>query len=340
MTRGSEYHALAKKRRLSGVDPLTGQRLFRQVFEGESLSAINVPVSKAEHVEYVVQTIPQAAAQFVGRTVEVNVPLANMTCLPFHQVRNVPTLPGAWIVDVFVGAAKRLAENVGEDTHVVIQDLSFEKFVRIVREQEPNVRVVAQQSDHAISVWMLTDIMHSSGVLLAKDQVCASATIVFSRDAVSSSLAAPFTGKGSVQRATVQDPYCQQRDVVQLSGLFDCLSEIELHDRVRFAKFGSAHSPASYHHIPALLLDAAWRVGAMYTPARAEELFVPVKIGRMSLPLDALPNAPSTSEATWQIRSTAPRAGSKEVRWDRTEVYNSIGDLKMVIENAMASGLV
>lgn len=345
MTRGSEYRALAKKRRLSGVDPITGQQLFRQVIGGESISAINVPLSDAEHVEYAVQTIPQAPAQLsgrvAGRVVELSVPLANMTCLPFHQVRNVPTLPGAWIVDVFVGAARRLAEGVRTDMHVVIEDLNFSKFVRLAHDHEPNVRVIAQQCGQAIAVWMLTDIVHSSGALLAKDQVCASATITFGCDELLSSLTMPLAEYGSAQRAAVQDPYCQKRDVVQLSGLFDCLSGIELHEQIRCAKFGSAHSPASYHHIPALLLDAAWRVGAMHTPARSEDLFVPTKVGRITLPLDSLPPAfaSPTSLAPWEIRSTTPRAGGKQVRWDRTEVYNPLGHLKIVIENAWANSL-
>ena len=346
MTRGSEYRALAKQRRLSGVDPLTGQQLFRQVIGGKTQSAINVPLSTAEHVEYAVRTIPQATAELAGRILEMGVPLVDMECLPFHQVRNVPTLPGAWIVDAFVGAARRLVDDVQTDMQVVIQNLSFARFVRLAHQQDPNVRVVAQQCDQAISVWMLADILHPTGILLAKDQVCASATIVFNQVQSIASLTVPCVERGAAQPVILRDPYCQQRDVVQLSGLFDCLSQIELHDQVRRARFDSAHAPAAYHHIPALLLDAAWRVGAMYTPARPGELLVPTQVGRISLALDSLPPACSSlacsshsSVETWEIRSTAPRAGGKQVRWDRTEVYNASGQLKIVIEDACATSL-
>ena len=58
MTRGSEYRVLAERRSLSGVKPETGQRLFRDVLSGRTDSAINVPISDAEHVQYELQTVP------------------------------------------------------------------------------------------------------------------------------------------------------------------------------------------------------------------------------------------------------------------------------------------
>ncbi|MEO8268268.1 MAG: SDR family NAD(P)-dependent oxidoreductase, partial [Aureliella sp.] len=118
MTRGTEYRALAKQRRLSKIVPELGQRLFREVLSGQTRSAINVPMSDAEHVEYGVRTVPYSPTMTSGRVMEMNVRLSNIPCLTSHMVRNIPTLPGAWILDLLVGAGRKLAPNTEEDLYV------------------------------------------------------------------------------------------------------------------------------------------------------------------------------------------------------------------------------
>jgi 3-oxoacyl-(acyl-carrier-protein) synthase/NAD(P)-dependent dehydrogenase (short-subunit alcohol dehydrogenase family) len=338
MTRGTEYRALAKKRRLSGVDPELGQRLFREVLAGHTRSAINVPMSEAEHVEYGVQTVPYFSAGTSGRVVEWDVQLSSIQCLPFHRVRNIPTLPGAWILDLLVGVGRKLAPRTAQQHPVVVHDMSFAKFVRTVNNREPNVRVVAQQCDNGVAVWMLADVLHPSGVLLAKDRICASAHLVWGTGEELAPLSKLRSSSELEARHVVRDPYCSQRKDVALSGVFDCLSDIELYDHGRTAKFMPSNCQTSADNIPSLLLDAAWRVGAMYTASRPNEVFVPVKIGRMTLPLETCCNSKSSS--AWEIRSTAPRSEDRDVRWDRTEVFDQAGRLKMIIEDALATPIV
>src|SRR5690606_24161756 len=163
------------------------------------------------------------------RVCEVNVKLAGITCLPFHKVRNTPTLPGAWILDLFVQTGRQLAPIAERATSVTVQDLSFGRFVRFAGDREPNLRVIAELSGNAVELWMLADVFHPSGIILSKDVVCASARILFSTDEV---LASDITLE-SVHAVSggqfVRDPYCNNRPEVALSGMFECLSAIQIH---------------------------------------------------------------------------------------------------------------
>lgn len=335
MTRGSEYQALAKRRRLSGVVPELGQRLFREVCSGHTRSAINVPISEAEHVEYAVRTIPYSPSMTSGRAIEVNVRLSNIPCIPFHLIRDIPTLPGAWILDLLVGAGKKLALNSEEDSFVIVENMSFAKFVRLSNNHEPNVRVVAQECGDSVAVWMIADVLHPSGATLAKDRICASAKLswVSGQETNSPNMLGSQVNLGTGH--FVRDPYCEQRKGVALSGPFDCLRDIELSAHSRRAKVKASQVQAFHDNIPALLLDAAWRVGAMYTPSRTGDVFAPVSVGRMSLPLESGPF--SSSLSAWEIRSTTPIAENQIVLCDRTEVFDQNGQLQMVIEDARAT---
>ena len=338
MTRGSEYRALAKTRRLSKINAELGQQIFREVLAGQTGSSINVPMSEAEHVEYAVKTIPTAAPTKKGRMLEFDIKLSSIACLPFHKVRETPTLPGAWVLDLFVNAGLRLVSNAERLTNLTVQNMSFSRFVRFANKQEPNVRIVAQEDDNAIDVWLISDILHPSGVVLSKDVVCASARLSFGVSEDPASFANLCSESGLNATQAVTDPYCTGNNKVDLSGLFNCLSDIRIGADSRQARFNSTQYPNSSSHIPALLLDAAWRLGAMYADAGKGDVFVPLTIGKIILPLG--PNASSNSNSKWEIRSTTPKIENRNVRWDRTEAFDQSGLLKLVVENAMATQLL
>jgi hypothetical protein len=132
------------------------------------------------------------------------------------------------------------------------------------------------------------------------------------------------------------DPYCQTPDqIVDLSGHFDCLNNIEIGVHERRASFLPNHNCDWVGEIPSLLLDATWRVGAMYSTLGGEDLFVPVQIDRMVLPVRA--NTPFTNASRWEIRSTNPQISGNQAHWGRTEVIDSKGQVRLLVENASAS---
>ncbi len=342
MTRGTEYRALAKQRSLSGMDPETGQRLFRDVIEGRTAVSINVPLTESEHVRYLVDTVPAPTNSATGRVIEVRTRLSEIPCLPFHLVRGVPTLPGAWIVERLVSAAVRLYPDPESLTTVTVDNLSFKRFVRSPKQQSVTVRVIVEQTDLSISGWMMMDIVHSSGRVLHKDVVCASATFTF--DASNDEGSGPFHPSiiqpppllaASPNRQNVMDPYCRDdQSIVALSGAFDCLRDIVIHDDGRHAVTRHENTDMWSGSIPSLLLDAAWRVGAMYTSSDKKSLFVPVKIGRLRLPIANEVRAIESGQ--WHIRSSNPRIADGGAIWDQTEVTDPTGTVRIVVENAFA----
>ena len=332
MTRGSEYRALAKQRSLSGVDEATGQRLFRAVISGRTGVAINVPLSPAEHSEYRVSTLPNTGDALPGRWIEVPIDLNEIACLPYHQVREAPTLPGAWILHYFVEAAQMLCPESKRFNEVCIQQIAFQRFVKCQNGQSPNLRVIARKTDESIDVWMIADLLHSSGQLLAKDVRCASAKLMF-RSAASQSRTLEDPGF-DMQAKPLDDPYCRLNSMVKLSGPFRCLTEISIGHASRRAVFDDDCIGHWTMATPSLALDAAWRVGAMYADACKNTLFVPVSIGEVILPIRSI--VAPTHPKRWTIVSTCPRVEQDSTRWTRTEVCDENGQIVILVKNAYA----
>lgn len=340
MTRGNEYRTLAKQRGLSGLSAEDGQCVFREVLSGRTQSATNVPLSEAEHVQYQVMTIPPPPAGSTGRVIELRIELSKIDCLAHHKVRGAPTLPGAWILEHMVKAGLQLCKDAALVTSAIIEDIVFHRFVRASGQHEPNIRTVAEQTARGIVVWMVGDILHSNGTVLSKDVIFSQATLSFEREANELQPLLQVNGLQHVQgrNRRVTDPYCDGRcKEVELTGPFDCVRDIEVGPAGRRARFVPTVAHGCSGVIPAMLLDSAWRVGAMYADPENDELYVPVRIQRVVVPVGS--NAGITSASMLEIRSTAPKVDSGIAHWNRTEVYNKLGVVQLVVEDASASRL-
>ena len=187
---------------------------------------------------------------------------------------------------------------------------------------------------------MIGDILHSAGATLSKDLVFAQATVHFEPKTIDLQPSLQDFGFQNTQGSNgfVNDPYCDGRcSEVELSGPFDCIRDIAIGPIGRRARFVPNQTHDFSGVIPAMLLDSAWRVGAMYAVPEKNELYVPVRIGRLVLPVGMNANACKTSDL--EIRASTPRVENGNVRWDRTEVLNDIGALKLVVEDAFAARL-
>ncbi len=340
MTRGTEYRALAKARSLSGIDPPTGQKLFRSVMAGRTAAAINVPVSHSEHVEYRLRTIPVQRDASAGRILEVAVDLSKVKCLPFHKVKQCPTLPGAWILDCFIRAAMQLYPDSHRIVHATIQDTSFMRLVRYRRDQNPNVRVIVEESGQTIQAWLVSDVLHAGGRTLSRDVLCARATLTFAWESsrMEASSVQSIAESWSASDASVEDPYCMRGPQdVDLSGPFNCLKEVRIGGVSRRARLSGVPDCEWTGNIPALALDAAWRVGAMHAVPRKDHLYVPTEIRRMVISVE--PKVQLGDVADWAVRSTNPTPERGSIRWDFTEVLDPTGERRIVIEDALAKRL-
>ncbi|MFZ5829216.1 MAG: SDR family NAD(P)-dependent oxidoreductase [Planctomycetota bacterium] len=339
MTRGSEYHALSKRRGLSGLTPQRGQEIFRKVIGGWTDAAINVPLSAAEHARYQVATVPPRYGDADGRILERRVDLSAIDFLSHHQVRGTPTLPGACILDLMLTAGLELRSGSAPVTSVTVRDARFHRFVRRA-ENERNLRVVAQRAGERVAVWIIGDLCHPAGAVLSKDVVFAEAVLSFERAAGAVQRPLP-NGEvqgfdGGAQR--LQDPYCSGRcNDIALSGPFDCVREIAIGPAGRRARFDPGHCPIASNTIPALVLDAALRLGAMYAVQGKSDLYVPVRIGRLVIPVG--PEARSLSASPREIRASNPRVEKDHVLCDRSAVLDEDGVARLVVEDAYAMRL-
>jgi NAD(P)-dependent dehydrogenase (short-subunit alcohol dehydrogenase family) len=333
MTRGSEYRALGRQRGLSGLTNEDGQRIFREVLAGRTLSAIHLPLAKAEHLRYGVKTIP-AASPGTGRVVEVGLDLSSIPCLPYHKVRGTPTLPGAWILDCLVRGASHLLPDAEAVQAVTIENICFQRFVRSTNGVEPNLRVIAEETPDGFHAWLVGDLLHPSGEHLSNDEVFAQARMRFDSDQARLGAQPADAGNGYERDIQlVDDPYCRSgADDVRLSGPFDCLQDIAIDLSERRARF-VADTSDWVSRIPALLLDAAWRVGAMYAEPETDRLYVPVRVGRVVTRI----NYPG-STTDCRIRSTAPTVNGDHVHWERTEVVDVSSNRVLIVEDISAAG--
>lgn len=336
MTRGSEYRALAKKRGLSGLTAVSGQRIFRNTFRGLTNAAINAPISIQEHLRYSLRTIPKTSSTCgKTRTREISVRLSEIPCLPYHVVKGVQTLPGAWTVERMVEASLPLA-TVENPVAVCVTNVLLKRFVKLVNNAEPNIRVIAEQSRCGIFVKMLGNVLHSNGAVLLQDVLFAEAQIEFldkPLDLVPSLSGAANSGAGLQFATGLRDPYCSGGEV-NLSGPFDCLRDICVNGAEREAQFvpcGQTNWPGK---VPALLIDAGMRVGGMYPDGDPDVLLVPIKIGRLTVPLSN--NASSTGAIGWQLRATNPVVNGQDVYWAKTEVIDAGGEIQLVVEDSIA----
>jgi malonyl CoA-acyl carrier protein transacylase/NAD(P)-dependent dehydrogenase (short-subunit alcohol dehydrogenase family)/acyl-CoA thioesterase FadM len=335
MTRSSEFQALAQQRGLAGLTAEEGQTIFRAVLSGETGAKINVPLSGSERARYKVKTVPTFSPATPGRILEERIELATIDCLAYHKVRGTPTLPGAWTLDRMVKTALRLRTDANQLEAVTVVDLAFHRFIRQA-EHEPNLRVVVEEGANQVFACVIGDVLHSSGAVLSKDVVFAEATLRFGCDVDVPRLDGLHQQMAGRDTQSVIDPYCHGHNTVELSGPFDCIRDISIGPEGRSARYSPGAGALAFSAVPAVVLDAALRVGAMYASSD-NDLFVPVRIDRVVVPVGG--HAKSFASAPRDLRTSAPRVVDGQVSWDRVEVVDDIGKARLVIDGAHAQRL-
>ena len=134
----------------------------------------------------------------------------------------------------------------------------------------------------------------------------------------------------------LRDPYCRgQQQPVELSGPFDCIGTIHIGECGRGATVDAMAGSSWKTTTPALVLDAAWRT-AVAGVTGTDDLFVPTQTGRLILSVQANSDQPTAETNPWTIRSSQPKITGDDARWERTEVVDSQGNVKLVVENGGA----
>ena len=94
----------------------------------------------------------------------------------------------------------------------------------------------------------------------------------------------------------------------------------------------SRHWPTT---APALILDAAWRA-AVAGVSGNNDLFVPTQTGRLILSVGQAAGPTNEASPQWTIQSSKPTITGDDASWERTEVIDGHGNVKLVVENGGA----
>ncbi len=324
MTAGSEYQTLRGERTLHRLSAAEGQRLFLDVIDAPARSAINIQLSEHERTFYGIEIAPAPAA--TGSTRELRID-ADSPWLNDHLVRGAPTLPGAWALDLMLGAA---LAGEGSARSVRIDGGRFSRFLRMKPGTSHTLRAQVRREGAGAQVRLVGDLVHHSGVVLGKDVLYAEAS--FSFDAAPA--AAPRVDAPGEGSRAVQDPYCAPGADVQLRGRFDCLRKISLGASTRSAEVTLQLDEAgrSGQFLPAILLDAAWRLGAIHAEGQGQTVYAALDFERIWISLphasDAAPRAERLS-----LSATHPRVEGETVRCERVEAVDEQGQVRLFVEN-------
>jgi acyl transferase domain-containing protein/acyl-CoA thioesterase FadM len=339
MTRGSEYAALAEERGLSRLGPALGRRIFLDVLDDRTRSAINVQLSPPERARYGVRVVaPEPKRARANAVCSVHdVDLDALGFLAHHRVRGQPTIPGAFALDWFVQAAVAAeGHDRGAPEIAVLEDISFSRLIRKGDAYRISARAeLARSPDVERDAWrarLVGDVRHATGVDLECGVTFCEAQVRLRSDFDGEQPTLARCGTYRSQR----DPYCDATPgAVALSGPFDCLREIEIGTAGRQALFvpPDPHDDCRGAALPALLLDAAWRLSMMHAGGPAGALFVPVRVERVTAARCPEFDGPPV------IRATAPILDDNVVSCACAEVTDRSGRVHLRVEGSVAQRL-
>ncbi|HEY2028094.1 MAG TPA: SDR family NAD(P)-dependent oxidoreductase, partial [Myxococcales bacterium] len=347
MTRGSEYRVLGDLRRQHGIRAPEGEALFLEVLEGCRPGANHIQLTDGEREFFGVEVLPQApsapavvpavAAAVAPAQQEIVVDAQRVPCLADHRVRGVPTLPGAWALELMFQSA--IGERRRDLDTITLEDARFARFVRVKDGARQVLRAVTsgrvdEPGRHSVQVKLLGDIVHPSGAMLQSGVLYAEARFTLTRGKPGSSFAkVPSTGRG----VSVPDPHCAAGSVIELRGMFDCLDGIRVESNARFANIGmTANSDQAGHCLPALALDAALRLSAMHVNGVSNAVYAPLQLQRATFDRGLVgKNAPALS-----LTALSPHLDGEIVCCGNVAAYDEAGRLRMSVEGVIARPLV
>jgi NAD(P)-dependent dehydrogenase (short-subunit alcohol dehydrogenase family) len=280
MTRDSEFAALAAARRLRGVTKEEGQQIFSEMIKGRPTTPINILLADGEidYYKVAIQTTPVKAVATASSastrqdfyTTEREISIANAPYLVNHLVDGVPTFPGAFVISIFAEAALELRPNL---KIISFEKASFRRFVKVYENRKARIRVEAQivsetDQEALLRVRILSDFVHSSGLVLQKDVLQHEILVRMSPSLPTAPRYFELNGNGGLRSP---DPYTMDGSPVSLSGPFNAIKNLTIGEEERTAGFefpGFEHSNGNSQSALSriVLMDSLWRFGVIQAP--------------------------------------------------------------------------
>jgi acyl transferase domain-containing protein/NAD(P)-dependent dehydrogenase (short-subunit alcohol dehydrogenase family) len=350
MTRDSEFAALAAARRLRGVTKEEGQQIFAAMMGGPPTTPINVLLADGE-IDYYKVAVQQSSAALPtqppaannkrkSHVMEREISIASAPYLLNHLVDGVPTLPGAFVIALFGEAAQELRPDL---KIISFEKASFHRFIKVYESRKTRVRVAARivsedPEQTLVSIRILSDFIHSSGLVLQKDVLQHEILVRMSPDA----LPVPrrlelngFDGRRS------PDPYMMNGSPVCLSGPFNAMNNIIIggeHRRADFKINGFKESITAEQSVlsKVVLMDALWRFGVIQIgPDNSLPVFVPEACDVMKIYFDFANFDISKLVGTVTFTGANPRPEGERLHMGPVAAIDAGGNTLLVVERGV-----
>ncbi|HEV2762431.1 MAG TPA: SDR family NAD(P)-dependent oxidoreductase [Pyrinomonadaceae bacterium] len=348
MTRDPEFAALAASRRLRGVTKEEGQHIFSELMRGTPTTPVNVLLADGEIDYYKVALLsepfsPPPAPANERRdfhVIEREISLESSPYLLNHLVEGVPTLPGALVIALFAEAAQQLRPGL---KIVSFEQAHFRRFVKVYPNRTTRIRVEASvvsedERETVVQVRILSDFVHSSGLVLQKDILQHEILI---RMSPALATPPPCADPNGFAGRTLRDPYLSDASPVRLSGPFDAMENIVIGDKRRRAEFkldGAGHAGAQYESVlsKVVLMDSLWRFGVIHpTPDKHSTVFVPEECRVMKVFFDFAEFDVSKLVGTLTFSGANPRLDGDRLTIGPVVAADAAGNTLLLVEDGV-----
>ncbi|MEO6081961.1 MAG: SDR family oxidoreductase [Umezawaea sp.] len=197
-----------------------------------------------------------------------------------HLVRGTPTAPASWLTAL---AAETAAVLVPDQEVIGFTDLRFEHFVqgRPAGPKRISARLLEQGEEvTSVQVRITADVVSPGGVRLVTDRLLSSVVVRFAREFPR---APHWEAWPEGDETALPDPYHLDSSPVLLTGPFVATADTRLHPQGKRATFAPTEVRPSAFAVPAVLLDAMVRTGALALVDGGLPVAVPRSIRRIDL---------------------------------------------------------
>jgi NAD(P)-dependent dehydrogenase (short-subunit alcohol dehydrogenase family)/3-oxoacyl-(acyl-carrier-protein) synthase len=186
--------------------------------------------------------------------------------LTHHTVRGVPTLPGCFVTELAAEAAIAL---VPELVVTGFRDITLEHFLKLGSATERSPRRIEARlrrrtaTTAVIAVRVLGDVVSPAGLVLVRDRVHFTATVVMARDYPPAPIPEPWP---DAQEMPIADPYHVAGASVLLTGPFVSTTRTRVHPLGKMADYAKPAGPGTVFDqfcVPVLLLDGMARLAIL-----------------------------------------------------------------------------
>ena len=354
MTKGSEFAALAARRKLRGITRKEGQQFFSDLLGDAPAAAINIQLAAGEIDFYQPDILSEIRSPKTnGETAKfqntrrlyqsekvILIDLKNAPFLQEHMVNEVPTFPGAF----FISLAAEIAHEMRPSLKVIaFENTRFIKFSKVFPGKNMEIKIRAKiieesDADCLIQVKFLSDFSHESGIILQKE-ILKNEIFVRMAEQIPEPPEAfdPIKGRGLRH----VDPYTLIGSPLRLTGKFIAMDDIVVDAKKRQAVYQLKENDYkmegfSYLIPGMIMIDAFWRFGTIHElEPGVMAVYVPERCEAMKIYFDLTDFANPALRGQFRFLGYNPAEEGDFLRIGPIQTCDSTGKVRLVVEQGI-----